>query len=211
MHVNVIEAGVDSYDYLIYPEQNPINQTYIQNQLNNFSSTLTDVGMKFVEASRAIYEKINDSTAIRTARAAVRMAKGMFHPNMIVPLESIDDIRAAQPMMQRYIMADPTIRALYHNQQCDGYSDTYVDLEPGRIADNHYDYRRVMDAMVFDAEDADGDYEWRSKNYYEELAPGDRELTFQEKNDILTTWSVMDMFIEAGKDPSNIFESDVDI
>ena len=49
-------------------------------------------------------------------------------------------------------MAQPDIRSLYHKGHCDGYSDTYVDMEPGLVGEQHYDYRRVMDGVVEETE-----------------------------------------------------------
>jgi len=210
MYVNVIDSGhVSSFDYLLFPDQNPINQIYIQNQLAQFNASLTDIGKKFLEASQNIYNTINDSNTIRMAKAALKMAKGLFHPNVIVPLETIEDLRAAQVIMQRYIMAEPMLRSYYHKQRCDGYSDTYIDVEPGRVGDDHYDYRRVMDGVVVDITDTDGNYEWSCKNYYEDLHTGDRELTSDEKVDVMNTWDVMKIFVDAGKDPTCIFGGDI--
>lgn len=212
MNIQVVPVNsIASFDYMLFPDQNPQNQLYIQQQLSQFSASLTDVGRKFVEASRAIYDKINDSNAIRLAKAAIRMTKGLFHPNSIVYLNTIEDIRNAQPVMQRYIMAEPTIREIYHQQRCDGYSDTYADIEPGSLRDDHYDYRRVMDHVIQDTVNSDGEYEWVAKSFLEELRPGDKDLTHDEKCDILSTWEVMQAFISAGKDPTNIFEGDLAI
>ena len=208
--INVIHtSSVDSFDHLLFPEQNPMNDVYIRQQLSNYSSSLTDIGRNFIETSKRLYEKVNDSNAVRLAKAAVRMAKGLFHPNAIVPLETLDSIRSAQPIMQRFIMAEPTIRALYHEQKCDGYSDTYADLEHNRIKDDHYDYRRVMNSIVQDVVTDDGSYDWVSKNYFEELHPNDKHLTFDEKISVLKTWDVLKMFIESSEDPTNIFGGEI--
>lgn len=206
MQVGVINSSsLDSFDYLLFPDQNPNNQSFIQQQLNNFSNTLTETGKRFLETSKAIYEKINDSNAVRMAKAAIRTAKGLFHPNSVVYLDSLDNIRSAQPVMQRYIMAEPTIRQYFHDQKCDGFADTYVDMHPKDIGDTHYDYRRVMNGMIQDTVDEAGEYDWVSKNYYEDILTGDRELDFDEKCDVLSTWSIMKMFMDAGEDPTNIF------
>lgn len=206
MAIQVHHGGtVDSFDFLAFPEQNPANNMYIQNQLSNFSQSLTDIGRKFIETSQAIYERVNDSNAMRIAEAAVRMARGMFHPNTVVHLSTLDELRFAQPMMQRYIMAEPTLREVYHRQQCDGYSDTYADIEPKAISENHYDYRRVMDAVIVDIVDENGDDSWVSRNYIEELHPDDKPLDIIQKADILSTWEIVKMFVAAGQDPTNPF------
>ncbi len=204
--INVIHANSDaSFDALLFQNQSPMVQQYIQNQLTNFSETLTDIGRRFVETSKDLYEKVNDSNALRLAKAAVRMAKGMFHPNAIIPLESIEDVRAAQPLMQRYIMAEPSLRQQYHKQLVDGYSDTYTDIDPGVFGENHYDYRRVMSGFVEDIKEEDGSDGWVSKNYYDELRGDDRELDFTEQHAILLTWGVVRLALNAQRDPSDPF------
>lgn len=202
--INVVHAGdTSSFDYLIFPNQNPANQISIQNQLQQFSQTLTDTGRKFLEASATIYQQIHDSDVARMARAALRSAKGIFHPNQIMDLETLEELQSAQVMMQRYIMAQPDIRGLYNAQRCDGYSDTYVDIDPGAILDSHYDYRRVMDTVI--QEEGEGEsYSWFTRMYCEDLLEGDRELDFEERVSILGTWDVLKMFVQAGKeDPTN--------
>lgn len=208
MAIHVHHGGtVDSFDFLAFPDQNPANAMYIQNQLSNFSQSLTDIGRKFIETSQAIYERVNDSNAMRIAKAAVRMARGMFNPNEIVQMRTIDETRFAQPMMQRFIMAEPTVRAMYHQQLCDGYSETYADVDPGKIGKDHYDYRRATNGLCMDIVEADGSYGWISRSYFEDLRPDDRELDITEKANILSTWEIVRMFVEAGQDPTDPFAS----
>ncbi len=197
---NVIVGGPDVMNALIYPDQNPVNMGYFQQAVYGVNDRLTEVGRQFMSGAKEIYEKVNSSEALRIARAAIRAAKGMFHPNQIVPLETIEDLQSAQPMMQRWIMAQPDIRHLYHEQRCDGFSETYVDLAPNDIGESHYDYRRVMNGMV--QEDERGS--WFVREYPDELVEGDRELIFGERTDIIKTWDLIQMFVEAGEqDPTD--------
>lgn len=201
---NVIEANSPGVlDYLIYPEQNPLNQSYIYNQIANISNTLDDIGKKFIESSKEIYQKINDSELIRKAKMALRSAVGISHINEILYYNTLEAMQSATPYMQNYIMANPMIRELYNDQLCDGYSDTYIDIDKGTIADTQYHYRRVMDGVIQDTEDSEGNYNWVSKNYMEDLLEGDKELQIEDKAKILSTWEVMNMFIKAGQDPTN--------
>lgn len=204
--INVIPVeSINSFDHLIFPQQHYNNLNYFRNQVEQFSNTLTDYGRQFIERARDIYISINDSEAIRKAKAVLRYAKGVFNPTHIVPLESLEDLRAAQPIMQRYIMAQPDIRNLYHSQRCDGYSDTYTDMHPGKVGDDHYDYRRVMQDVVQVTDEG-----WVAKSYVEDLLEGDRELDFDEQINILRTWEIIQMFAEAAKaDPTSLFNGEI--
>lgn len=209
--INVIPvSSLDSFNQLVYPDQNPGLQSYFYNQVYQINQSLTNFGQQFMDANKALYEKINDSEAIRIAKMALRYAKGLAHPNMIVALVDLDSFRAASPVNQRYVMANPTVRDLYHRQLIDGYSDTYEDMQPGQVGDQHYDYRRVMHAVVQDTQDDQGNYDWVAKQYYEELISGDRVLTATEKFDILKTWDVIELFLKSGQqDPTSIFDTKI--
>lgn len=207
MIVNVVPVNsLDSFDYFIYPDQNPVNQGYFYNQVYNVANAINDFGRNFMQATKEIYEKINDSNAIRAAKAALRYAVGLAHPNAIVEFRTLDEIRAAQPVMQRYIMANPKVRELYDRQIIDGYSDTYFDNEPGFMKAMHYDFRRVMDGIVQDGLDDEGNYEWVSHQYMEDLLDQDRDLELIEKVKILNTWEIIEQFMVSGsEDPTNPF------
>lgn len=208
--ITVIPAGnTGTFDYLMFPEQNMNNYQYIVNQFGGFSNTLTDIGRGFLEASKQIYERINDAEFARKAREALRSIKNYFKPDGIYYLNNLEDLQNAQVRMQRFIMAEPTIRDLYHNQRCDGYSDTYVDVQPGAIGNNHYDYRRVMDGIVQVHELDNGESTFTVNTYLEDLKDGDRNLTFDEQCNILSTWEIVQMYIKAGNDPTNINGGDL--
>jgi hypothetical protein len=202
--VNVIEASPQAFDFLAFPNQSPNNATYFQTQLHNFSNTLTETGARFLQGAKAIYEKVNNSHAIRIAKAAIRHAKGIYQPNVIIQIDDVEGMRSATPMMQNYIMAQPDLRTLYHKQLVNGYSDTYIDIDPKRNKDDHYYYRRVMDGVVQDSEE-NGEYRWVSRNYHDDLIEGHTDLTFQEKHDVMLTWNQIVALLADNKDPTDIF------
>lgn len=196
MTINVITVDNPSaMNYLLYPEQNPLNLSYLQNQFTNLSNTVCDLTRNFIEGAKVAFDKVQNSEAIIKAKLAIQSAKNIFHPNTILPLATLEELQTAQPIMQRWIMANPVIRELYHEQRCSGYIDTYVDMEPGRIGEDHYDYRRVTDGNIFFSPDR-----WYADVYGEELKEGDVELNAIQQHMILSTWEVAEMFIEAGYD-----------
>jgi hypothetical protein len=102
--------------------------------------------------------------------------------------------------MQRWIMAEPTVRTLFHKQLCDGYSDTYVDMYPGRVGEDHYDYRRVMNGVVVPHEERGGD----ATTYMEDLIPDDVELDLNDQIDIISSWQFIQAKVaERNEDPTS--------
>ncbi len=133
---------------------------------------------------------------MQLARQLGKKVESMWKTDDIRPLTMIQDIQNATMLMQRWIMACPEVRTLYHNQGCEGYTGSYVDVDPGLVGDQHYDYRRAMDGLV--VFDDQGD--WSATTYFDELRDGDRDLLLDEQIDIQTTWEAMRYHVTRNKD-----------
>ena len=207
--INILQGGDVAFDALVYGvDQHPANASYFQRQIESISNTLTNVGQTFFSNAQQLYQEVNNSETMRIARAAIRSTASLFQPNQILSIFDIHKMQNAPVVMQRWIMANPEARSLFHKQQIDGYSDTYQDASPGIIGEQHYDYRRVMDSVVQDTTDHEGNDTWCVKYYPDELYEGDKELSHDDKVDILSTWEVLEMFLKAGKeDPTSQYGS----
>jgi hypothetical protein len=203
----VLIGGAQEFNALLYSPKHPSTVDFIKNQLNNFSNTLTDAGRTFLQDSSELIEKFNGSEAMRLSRVAYKKVSNLFQKDVIKPLCEVTEFQIAQLQMQRWIMAEPTVRTLYHQQRIDGYSETYVDVQPEATGDEHYDYRRVMDGIVTDLPvDGDSEAGWSHTQFIDDLKEGDRELDIDEQSDILITWANVKAIIDAGKeDPTSGF------
>jgi len=202
--INVIEASPLAFDYLAFPNQSPNTLQYFQNQMQSFSNALTETGQRFMQGAKELYAKIHDNTTIRIAKAAIRHANGLYQPNVIIQIDDIEGMRSATPMMQNYIMAQPDLRDMYHRQLVNGYSDTYIDIDPNQNHEQHYYYRRVMDSVVQDTE-VNGQYEWVARQYCDELLDGHQDLSTEERHSILLTWNKIQQILAEERDPTDIF------
>lgn len=203
----ITDAGVAGFDMLMFPDQDNSLARIAANQMQYISATLTDAGASLMQAATQTYNNFMNSEGMRRAKAAVRMVSSVFHPNLIYPLTDIRDVQNAQPLMQRYIMAQPDLRALYNQQLCDGYTDSYIDQEPGAVGEDHYDYRRVMQGSLIKKVDAEGQTQYYHRQYLDDLHEGDRELTMIERHDIKTvTWETVKKAMAERRDPSSMFD-----
>jgi hypothetical protein len=200
---NVVYGGNGAFDALLYRQENPLNQLYIEAQLDRVNATLTDSGRAFMAASRELYDQLYNNEAVQLARSALRSAKSLFAPNKVIYLDELEQLQAASPLMMRWVMSQPDLRTLHHQQRCHGYGELYTtDFSPNEVGEADYNWRRVMDGVVVvDTEDEQTG--WYSRQYVEDLLPGDRTLDAFEKLDIVGTWDIVRMAIAAGDDPSN--------
>lgn len=205
--MNIVYGGDEAFDALIYRnnQQNAQHQAFIQQRLDNLISNQSGMGnFDFFQKAKEMYDRIYSSEAMTIARAAIAQVGHMFQEDNIRFLNTLVDIQNAPRTMQRWIMANPVVREKYHAQQCDGYSDTYVDVFPGLLKEHHYDYRRVMNHVVQE----DEQHGWSVSHYVEDIFDGDRELELFEKAHILNTWEVIEGFMHAGdSDPTSVWNS----
>lgn len=126
---------------------------------------------------------VNYRNAIKMATAHISSA---WVGDYIRPLVEVPDIQAASPIMQRYIMAEPTYRALYNEGQANGYGKDYFDAQPGALANDHLDYKRVTHGLW--VEDDEGDS--MMTVYDTDVSHDDEseELTLIQQVDITATW-----------------------
>lgn len=193
----------DQFKALVYPQKHPSTVEYLHQQFAALPPLITDKAKSFFEEAKKVTDWVTSSQAWNLAREAVKSVFGetnIVKDDMVMSLKDMLQFQTATTTMQRWIMANPTVRKTYHDQQCDGYSDTYVDLEPDCVGKEHYDYRRVMDGVM----EFQQDNSWKMTHYLDPLKEGDRELHFLEKVDILDTWSQLEILMALGGiDPTN--------
>jgi hypothetical protein len=207
MIINMLPAtSVGTMTYALYPEKTQTSYDYFRDQVTNFNQSLTDSGRAFMDKSRELYDRVNSSSAIRAAKAGLAGSANLFTRDAVVEIRTLEAFKTATPLMQRYLMAEPEIRAIYHRQNCDGYADSYLDAEPGKRGEHHYDYRRVMDSIVVDEEDS-----WTSTTYYEDTRDGDTVIDFTRQVDVLSSWEYMRVLSALGHDPTNPFGGDIGV
>lgn len=205
--MKTISGGYDAFDALVYGNQSQGNIDYFQSQIALLPTikTVGEIGRSFLNNAVNTYERFNGSEAMRLFRAAKAQAATLFQPEIIKSLWDITNFQTASLTMQRWVMANTVVRTMYHEQRCDGYSDTYVDVDPGKIGKDHYDWRRVMDGVVVNTDDS-----WEANFYIEDIRQGDRLLDSAEKADILTTWQIAEMFMSAAdRDPTSAWNSNL--
>ncbi len=195
----------DDFDAMAYGAPHPGTMQYIAQKFENLSTNLTQFGRDFMADAHSKWDYFMGSEAMRRARAVRSKIEGaLFMRNEVQPLHTLSAIQNAAPMMQRWIMSEPTTRQLYHDQRIEGFAGSYVDPFPGEIKDEDYNYRRVMTGVVEEVEDG----EWKARIYLDDLLPGDTALAIDQKSDILGSWAAVRALLDYGKeDPTSVTNS----
>lgn len=206
---HAVYGGDDSFRALAYGMPHPGTMQFLANRFQEVSQSIQTAGNAFMERASQMFEQFSSEDALRLTRATLRRVQTLWQSDQIQLLVDIGQFQHAPEKMQRWVMAQPDVRAMYHAQQLDGYSDSYVDFHAGDIGEVHYDYRRVMDGIVVLNPDADKDTpEWYADSFLEELLPDDMDLTVSEQNDILESWQHVAALIRRGtEDPTSRYNA----
>lgn len=136
--------------------QNTVN--YLQNQIASAASAGTELGKRIYERSMAVFNEINSDAAVMAAEAVFSQVESMMGQDIIEPLITIPQLQAAAPVMQGLIMTSPLLRQAWYDGKIEGYSDTYVDPEPGLIGHEQEAYRRVMNGVLIEHPEVSYEY-----------------------------------------------------
>lgn len=203
--MSFIVGSTDEFNALLYPDQHQSVRGYMQEHLSSFTNAVTDIGQNFVSRVKNLYERLNDSSIMERARAVVRAASGIMNYNVIYQINNLEDLRAASTVMQRWLMANPTVREVYLDQRCDGYSETYFNIHDKDIGEDHYDYRRVMHGSLVKENN-----EYVFKHYYDSpITDDEKPLTVEEQFIIQDAWDIANLYFANKQDCTNPFGGDL--
>lgn len=210
--VEVVNGGGVAFNTLLFGAPDPNLVSYLGQQFNQGMQNLTDVGQKLYQQSRELFERFSGDQAMRYIRAIGRAANAVWQCDVIRPITCIGEMQFATPAMQRWIMAEPSLRKLYHEQRVDGYSHSYIDVEPDVIGRAHYDYRRATNGLMQFSETEDEQTpEWSATTYFDDLYEGDHALSLAEQADIAHTWECLRTMLRHGReDPTDRFNATLD-
>lgn len=187
--IEVVHGGNIAFNAMMFGGPDPTLQAHFANQFNSGMDHLTDYGRQLFDQSKQMFERFNGDSAIRFIKAIGRAATNAWQSDSIRPLSEIGELQWAPPTMQRWIMAEPQTRKMFHEQRLDGFSHSYTDLYPEDIGKTHYDYQcATQGLMTFDETDEPDVPEWTATTYFHEPVEGDVQLTLADQVIIQDTW-----------------------
>lgn len=151
-------------------------------------SSLKDTS-RFGGLIKSSFERLSEFTsnaAVRLRESVTSLVGGRWDDDIIKELTTLREQQLAKGVMQRWMMANPTIRELQLEQRCNAYSNNYEDPNPKLIGVWHDDYRCVKTGLIEIDEETT---EWVSRSYFTEQTNGDEPLLrFDQRAMINNSW-----------------------
>lgn len=196
-------GGDEDFSVLTYGAPNPHTAEFLNQQYANLNPAIFQ-DQSFIERAYQIYEQNNGDAAILRARQLLNNTDSWIDPNAVFKINDVLGMQTAGPAMQRWIMANPEIRTLYHDERCHGYAESYVDDAPRVVGIDHYDFRRVVDGVFRD--DPDDPELGIITIFNEDTSMDSGEIDAFNQLDVLTTWDMLEFYLKHGKeDPTDVF------
>jgi hypothetical protein len=174
--------------------------SYLQGQIQSLASAGSEYGQKIYERSMALFNEINSDAAVLAAEAVLSQVESMMGQDMIESLTTMAQLQGAASQMQGWIMTDPTIRQAWYDGRIEGYSDTYVDPEPGLIGHEQQAYRSLMNGVFRPHEEA----AWQYSLYFDRVSSPDDRITLRQLAAIVESQEAAVRALEAGEqDPTS--------
>lgn len=204
--MRIVQGGQAAFNALAFGSKPPELRSFFEERLQSINAGIGGYSEKFKARANEMFNSFHGDRVVQIAKAALNQVRGFFNPDEIVNLTTIEDLQVAQATMRRMIMANPVVRELYHKQRCDGYSDSYVDADPGKIGWDHYDYCRVMTGIVEVTDES-----WKFTSVAHDQRPGDSELDFHDQFSVVAqTWPSLEAIMaQAAKDPTSEWNNDL--
>ena len=117
----------------------------------------------------------------------------------IIPITE-DNYYVHNIYQQRYMMCYPELDNLYYKNQCHGYGELYVDIEPNNRGTERIGYMNVMDGIM----ETEDENNIGMVTFYTH-SQGDlygKELDTMDKLNIVKSWDVISRLLKENIDPT---------
>lgn len=156
------------------------------------------------QMAQAAVSKLHDFAFGETARrleALRNKASALFDEDRISLIDDIGTIQQAPASMIPYIMAIPEVYEMYMNEELEGYGDDFIDIQPGAIGVDSFNYRTMTSGIVQQVEGEKGPYS--SSTTFFELHQSDNPLSVQARMNIDVTRKAVLAMLEGERDPTS--------
>lgn len=168
---------------------------YLQSQIQKLAGA-GSFREELYQRSMKIFNNISSSAALQAADSILLHAEAAMGQDIIEELVTLTQFQQARPVMQGWIMEDPVIYGMWKKGQIDGYSDTYVDPEPGLVGEERTKYQTLMHGVMREHETQN----WTMSLYADREADDTKEFSISRIAAILQSQERARYMLEHGED-----------
>lgn len=192
--LQVIQGNDQLFGMLAFPKENTSITNYVQNALTNIHNTFAP---ELANRIQQTHEFAN--SAMNIAKLALRHVTSLFKPDIVYSFTDMLSFQTAQPVMKRWVMANPMAADMFDNNRCEGYGGEFYSPEDFTKTRPSIDWMNVNNGVVqFTAEDA------HAVTYSFDDPSNTEQLNFQDQVAVLSGWSVLEMMLSRKeRDPTS--------
>lgn len=183
---------------LAYGAPRSEDRDYLRDHIESAATRLGRTATAFVERARERFDSFDLRALDRKLDAIKRKVRHAFDDDNIRPMTRIGQFQQAGINQQRWLMANTKARRLVQQDRMFGWRGSYRDMEPGKIGDQHRDYRCVVNGIARNDEHGNRYFEQHfdvyDADYREELKFGDQTMIMD------CMWANLEAIIAEGKD-----------
>lgn len=142
-----IDGGDDLFTAITGPRPTQALREYIRDRHDAFERRLNDAGRYMQQRAEALFKMFDYDAYDRIADRFNREREAQNLPNVIQVITDLEFLCCPPDIMLEPIMAMPELRRRYHRQTVAGYTDRYVDSQPGLVEHEHDEYQRVAHGL----------------------------------------------------------------
>lgn len=203
--ITVIDGDTNTFRAIAYGQPDPLTMDWCRQRHEERIQTLDPfVQQAWQQSSNTVFGNIDYQAIANLSKAMSNQLDGVWVHDTIMALDTLAQLQAPPPIMVKWVMANPNLRELYHDQLIAGYDEYYVDPEPGKRGEDHYYYRRAVNGLFL--ENTNGELE--ASEWFENISDPSDVLDIVDQCSIQSTWASAIKFInERASDPTSMYNA----
>lgn len=204
--LTIIEGNADTFSAVACGAPDPLTAQWCLQRNEAIAQTMLPEARDFFASTvGTVFDTIQYSNIGRMAKALVRKVDASWLPDLIQPLTTMAYLQNPPTCMIDFIMAEPTVRKMYYNQQLAGYDGRWEDpIHEDIKSTESILYKAVVNGVYIPVEGTEEEIcvEWLGE--FDEPETAHLSLDLADQVSIMETWAHLRAAISRGKeDPTS--------
>ncbi len=203
--ITVVDGDTNTFRAIAYGTPDPLTMEWCRQRHDDRIAVLDPFVQQAWQASKnTVFGNIDYQAIANMNRALSNQLDSIWIHDRIMALTTVEQLQSPPPIMMRWVMAEPTIRKMYHNQQLAGYDEFYDDPEPGKRGEDHYYYRRAVNGLFLEGQNG----EMEAVEWFEHIIDPTDILDIVDQCSIQSTWAgALRIIAERAADPTSMYNA----